>query len=508
MYTIGSAKQLFIDDRFIESARGIQLTLNPPFAHDIVLESQMPWETFRVFFNSIVDTGAGLQMYYTDMCFLADGRITTNLCLAESDDGLHWSRPELGLYEFQDSRKNNIIAPFVHGAPHYDPACPLAPYLMIGTLSGLIDPDGLKPPSEIADPTKHARYKDDLFGITCDKPFLFTSQDGIHWTVAPGPLADFACDNWTNQIFYDHRLKKYVSYLRGFPGRRTVHRYETDDPAKIPWAVPRPDAKPDGYGCVYITNELPIVHDVDPLDRWKGDVQNPAVIPYADAQDVYLAMPSLHRWYPGPGKNPIPADVGARHRFKFFNDGLDDVHLLVSRDGIHWTRPSRWPYIGLGPWGDYNGGSIFTGLGLVRRNNELWHYYTACKRTHGSVVPGDNNSTRICRARQRLDGFVSVDAGPEGAEFTTPLLTFTGNHLELNLNCSALGETRVELLNADNQLIPGHALDDCDPIDLNHIAHIVTWKNNSDLTALQDKPLRLRFKMYLTKLYAFQFNNP
>jgi hypothetical protein len=503
MFNLGSAKQLFIDDWFLESARGTELVVNPPFAHDIVMESEKPWESFRVFFSSVVDLGSTLRMYYTDLCFHENGRVTTHLCLAESSDGLHWEKPALGLYEFQGSRKNNIIGPYLHGAPHYDPNGPLAPYLMIGTLSGMFDPDGLKPPSEIADPTKHARLKDDIFGITCDKPFLFTSQDGVRWTVAPRPGTDLACDNWSNQIFYDHRLKKFVAYLRGFPGRRTVHRYETDDPTKTPWVLPRPDSVPDGYGCVYMTDELPIALDVDKEDHWQGDVQNPAIIPYAEAQDVYLATPSLHRYYPGPGN--IPDDIGARHRFKFFNDGLDDVHLYVSRDGKSWHRPSRRPYIGLGLWGDYNGGSLFTGLGLVRRNNELWHYYTAYKPTHGGVIPTDKNVARICRARQRVDGFVSVDTGPEGGEFTTPPLTFTGNHLELNIDCSALGEARVEIQDAAARPIPGFTLDNCDPIDRNHLAETVTWKNNPAVSTLQGRPLRLRFQMLQAKLYAFQF---
>ena len=31
------------------------------------------------------------------------------ICYAESKDGVHWSRPELGLIEFNGSKKNNII---------------------------------------------------------------------------------------------------------------------------------------------------------------------------------------------------------------------------------------------------------------------------------------------------------------------------------------------------------------------------------------------------------------
>ena len=53
--------------------------------------------------------------------------------------------------------------------------------------------------------------------------------------------------------------------------------------------------------------------------------------------------------------------------------------------------------------------------------------------------------TALGRAVMRLDGFVSVDAGYEGGEFTTPLIRFAGNRLELNVDASAGGCVRVKL---------------------------------------------------------------
>jgi len=503
MIDVADRKQLFIDHRFVEDPRSVRLTVNPPIGREVVMESETPWEAFRVFFGSVVDTGGGYRMYYTDMAFV-DGRATTHLCLAESDDGRCWRRPKLGLFEFQCRRDTNIIAPYLHGAPHYDPAAPFPhPYMMIGTLSGLFDPDGLKPPSEIGDPTKHARLRDPVFGITCDQPNLFGSDDGVRWKVVAGPLSPVTCDNWTNQIFYDRRLSRFVSYLRGFPNsRRTVHRYETDNPGRIPWFTPRPDATPDGYGSIYITSELPCVMTVEDQAGHPTDVQNPAVVPYPWADQVYLAFPSLHRWYPGPPERP---DVGAQHRFRFFNDGLDDVHLFVSRDGVAWHRPSPWPYAGLGVWGEHDGGSLFTGLGLVRRGDEIWQYYTACRGTHGAIIPTQTNTTRIVLVRQRLDGFVSLDADDRRGSFVTPPLRFVGRRLFLNINCSALGEAFVELQDDAGRPIAGHTFAEADPIDRNLTAAPVTWKGRDDLSDLADRPIRLAFRLRLAKLYAFQF---
>ena len=498
MHGIGSRKQLFMDARFVAESEGVEWAVNPPLSREVVLEPAKPWERYRVFFSSVVDRGDGYQLYYTDMAFDEAGRATTNLCLAISDDGQHWERPELGLFEFRGSRANNIVAPYVHGAPMRDPAWPFEhPYLMVGTVSGLLDPDGLKPPSE-GDRARRLALRDPHFNARPNIPHLFASDDGLHWQVAAGPLSDLACDNWSNQILYDHRLGRYVAYLRAFPGRRTVARYETDDPTRVPWCQARHDAEPDGYGCAYITDELPTVMDVDAEDEWRGDVQNPAVMAYPWADDVYLAFPSLHRYYPGCPEGP-------EHRFRFFNDGVDDVHLYTSRDGIAWQRPSRWPYLSLGEWGGDEGGSLFTGVGLVRSGNELWQYYTACRRTHGAVVPADTGVARICRARQRLDGFVCVQAGQVGGHFTTPPLRFEGDRLELNIDCGGMGEAWVEVRDAEGRPISGFELDRCDVVDRNFVAHPVTWRGGAELATLQGRPVRLHFRLRLAKLFAFQF---
>ena len=50
-------------------------------------------------------------------------------CYAESRDGIHWTKPELGLFEFNGSKQNNIVwdGPGTHNfTPFLDtnPACP------------------------------------------------------------------------------------------------------------------------------------------------------------------------------------------------------------------------------------------------------------------------------------------------------------------------------------------------------------------------------------------------
>lgn len=505
-YVIGSKKQLMIDKRFIAQSENIELVMNPPADKMIVLQSEKPWEDYRVLLTSVVDTGEKYLMYYQAMKQNERGGLNSYFCLAESSDGIQWSRPRLGLVDFQGSKDNNILSSTIGGAPYYAPHSPVEdPFIMLASSNPADDPDAFKPPDELEDPEKIHRQKDPVYGMIPNCVYVFTSKNGISWNKKSGPVMNMMCDCGTNQIFYDHDIRKHVAFLRGFDGKRNVVRYETDDPFCVPWAIRRPDAVPGGYGEYYITNELPIVMQVDDHDHWPGDVQNPCVFKYPWAQDVYLSASGLYRWYPGPVKSISLDNTGAKHRYRFFNDGPNDIHLFVSRDGKSFVRPSRWPYISLGIWGEADGGSLFSGLGMIRSNNELWQYYTASVNTHGHVIPSETNTMKIMRCVQRLDGFVSANAGHLSGEFVTPQLIFEGNQLSLNIDCGGMGEAWVEIQDDIGNPVHGFTLDDCDPVDLNHTHIAVTWHGRSDVSNLQNKPIRLRFRMRLAKLYSFVF---
>ena len=84
-------------------------------------------------------------------------------------------------------------------------------------------------------------------------------------------------------------------------------------------------------------------------------------------------------------------------------------------------------------------------------------------------------------------------------------LKFSGTRLEFNYSTSGADQIRVELQDASGQPIPGHALEDCDPIKGGAIAGHATWKENSNLSPLAGKPIRLRFVMNEADLYSIRF---
>ncbi|HOJ39542.1 MAG TPA: HEAT repeat domain-containing protein, partial [bacterium] len=115
---VGSQKQLLVDDLVIEDIGSARRVLHK-FKKDPrnpVLEQEFPWELQGTccFLTTVhYDPESRLfSFWYTSFGRLArEGEAVRSRaqCLAYSTDGLHWVRPNIGLYEFQGSKKNNLV---------------------------------------------------------------------------------------------------------------------------------------------------------------------------------------------------------------------------------------------------------------------------------------------------------------------------------------------------------------------------------------------------------------
>jgi hypothetical protein len=174
------------------------------------------------------------------------------------------------------------------------------------------------------------------------------------------------------------------------------------------------------------------------------------------------------------------------------NDEVRHIDLGVSRDGENWSFFGTNWYIPLGAQEEE-----LTLYGLIRRGNEIWQYVD-----EGGAHGGDAQRVYY-RYRQRLDGFVSLDAGTTTGTATTLPLRFQGSRLALNIK--ATGSAKVAITDENERTIPGFGFDDCDRIKGDFINKTVTWKSGKSVKALQGKAVRLKFQMQNTKLYAFEF---
>ena len=95
-----------MDDWLIEKMDGVRLELKRPVDAGKAVDFNLPWEGRHTCVVSLLKEGEKYRMYYRAGVY-GSGR-PFDLCFAESTDGIRWTKPELGIYEFDGSKKNNI----------------------------------------------------------------------------------------------------------------------------------------------------------------------------------------------------------------------------------------------------------------------------------------------------------------------------------------------------------------------------------------------------------------
>jgi|GEM_PF-1056573 len=467
--TVSDYNQLLFDDKIIDSTYNVQRTANPPELMQSVLEPVFPWESFCLSYFNVMEDAGVYRMWYG--AYEAPS-MARRICYATSIDGLTWTRPDLGLVTFEGSTSNNILpVEFDDGGSIF--IDPLAP----------------------AD----SRYK--LLGNRLFQ-YIYESSDGINFQLVDIALLDMMADSH-NLIFYDDRTGTYVAYLRswnflpdydgGTVPNRTVSRLEVNDPTE-PWPYNPIDSPFYRFGPERppaISTELEMVLAADSLDPPNIDIYNPSVNKYSEAPDVYLAFPSIFEHYPPPPEG------------QFYSDGVLNVQLAVSRDGIAFER-FRTPYIDFACFGD-SVQQMYMGLGMLRIDDFYYQYLLGYRQTHGNP----EQFGRYYCFRQRVDGFVSLDAKAEPGELLTKILLFEGNSLRLNYTTSGDGFLVVGMLSANGDPVVGYSLKNADTLRGDNLAAIVSWQGRQYVGHLQKQGIRLHLKMRNAKLYSLRFDqNP
>ena len=64
---------------------------------------------------------------------------------------------------------------------------------------------------------------------------------------------------------------------------------------------------------------------------------------------------------------------------------------------------------------------------------------------------------------------------------------------------------RVGLRDKNDNVIEGRSVNDCIPIEGDHVDKLVEWKTGYDVTDRAIKPTKMRIEMKNTNLFSFQF---
>ena len=493
---IGSRRELFVDNTLVDKLAGkAELRLHHPVPQEITLTHDAPWEGSGTGYHSIFKDGDRFRMYYKGwQLTVTPGKVNTTehpmfCCYAESKDGIHWTKPELGLHEFNGSKANNIV--FVSEKVGKAKSVPGEPAVFK-------DENPAAPPD--------ARYKALMPGdyLPADKRrglLAFKSADGLHWSpMSDTPIITDGAFDSQNLAFWDGERGEYRAYWRAFTSG----------------VIDEKNWKPSGQRAIRTATSKDFLHwenqaDLKYVDSPGEQLYTNQVKPYFRAPHLLIGFPTryIERGW-SDSMRALPEREHREWRAKAnerYGVALTEGLFMASRDGVKFKR---WNEAFLRPGAERDGtwayGNQYIGWHLIETKsalegapNELSLFATESYWT--------GNSSLLRRYTLRLDGFVSAAAPMSGGELLTKPLRFQGKQLLLNFESSAAGGVQVEIQDANGQALPGFAQDDCPAIFGDTIERTVTWKNGGDVSSLAGRPVRLRFVLHDADVYAFQFTN-
>lgn len=448
---LGQRWELFIDDFLVDTVRDATLTLHPPRRAEVVLVTDAAWEGPTSAYFTVLKDGDTIRLYYRGSVDGSDHSIDQVTCVAESKDGIHFTRPNLGLIEVKGTKANNVVwkgveshnfAPFLDRNPN---ARPDERYKALG---------GVKQPGR----NWHQ-------GETPGGLYAFASADGLHWRkLRDQPVMTQGAFDSLNLAFWDPARNRYACYSRIFADRvRAVQSAASAD--FVTWGTGTPNRYAPG---------VPAEH-----------FYTSATLPCPGAEHLLLAFPMRFL----PARHKVPA-----HK----TPGASDAVLMSSRDGVTWDRPFLEAWVRPGPdaknWTDR---SNMPAWGIVESAPGEWSLYIS---EHYRWP--DNRIRRLVTPRHRLG---SLHAGAGGGEFTTRPLVPGGRQLVLNYATSAAGSVQVEVQDDSGRPLPGFALADMAPLFGDELDGVVRWKTGATLPALNGQPVRLRFVFKDADVFALRF---
>jgi hypothetical protein len=440
---IGDRLELFVDRHLIESIDGAELRLHSPRPAEIALKFDVPWERAYSGYVTVFRDGDKVRMYYRGWPEAGKEKNSPQYaCMAESDDGITFTRPNVGLVEFNGSKANNIVydTPSHNFTPFKDtrPGCPEDErYKAVQTFKSTTGLGGLA---------------------------AYVSPDGIHWRqLGDKPVMTKGAFDSQNLAYWDTAKQEYRCYYRIFTNKVRAVAVATSQDFRT-WSEPTPIDLGDAPAEHFYTN---------------------ATTPYFRAPHYYFSFPKRY--------------VPARKRLEGHDTpGISDGVFMSSRDGIHFDRTFLEAFIRPGrdqhSWGDR---SNMTAWGIIQTApDEMSVYYSQNYR-----YPDHH----MRRGVLRLDGIASLHAGAKSGELITKPITFRGEQLVLNYATSAAGSVRIELQDAAGKPLPGYTLDDAVELYGDQIAEAYRWKQGADVSKLAGQPIRVRFVVRDGDVYSYRF---
>jgi hypothetical protein len=468
-----------------------------------MLADDMPWEK-AIGYCSVhrnAETGQ-YQLWYQALASVSPE--SSNVCYAESADGVHWVKPNLGLFPFRGMEETNIV---VIGGHSYGASVVYDPR----------DPDPAKR-------FKMARFElPDGYDSRTAGLYVYFSPDGISWKREPrGPLLKGAFGGSaapplkgqadprighplsTSDVIdamLDPQKGRFVIYAKtwidGPDGmtfwKRAVTRTESDD--FVHWSRPQLMMVPDEYDGTGVEYESPIRRETEEVHAGRRGVQLHSG-PVFFSHGVYFALLQV-----------MDGEV----------TGEMPIELAVSRDGMEWSRPFREERF-LDVTHDrerFDGGAIWSNATPVFLENETRFYYGAYSGLwKGQLI---RPPTGVGMAVMLPDRYAAIRPRHEIGQITLKPMPLEAFRRGVTVNADAsTGSILVEVLTEDGYRLMGSAdghthplftRDLCVPIHGDSLRHPVRWKDSGPaFDALPPGKYMLRLHLQNAEVFAVEMN--
>ena len=470
---LADQRELFVDDVVLERCHGTEVRLATPIPAGVVMRFDGPAEGRFSTFVTVLRDGPKYRMYYRGLGNAGPGNELT--CYAESDDGIRWRKPRLGLVEVNGSRENNAILGYTPRRYTHN-FCP-----MIDDRPGVPPDERFKAIGGGMTTSAEARATGAVRGL-----YRFTSADGIHWREIPGrPLFTGYAMDTQNVLVWLPAEQCYAIYLRV---------WSNDAPGKVTWKGVRLIARATSKDFeTWTTPEIMATGEGAPENLYTN-----ATHPYFRAPQLLIALP-----FRFAEDRRLLSDDELRGEGVDASmwKGVSDAVFMTSRGGNRYERKFMESFIRPGAErSNWAARSNIPALGVVQTGPAEMSIYLTCG--YGS------NSPRIERKTLRLDGFASLHAGYQAGSATTRPLLLQGSTLRANFSTSSIGYVKIAVLNLDGSEVSGLGEADCEELAGDEIDRSVRWKSGGTIAALGDRPVRLKFVLRDANLYSFGVFSP
>jgi len=425
------------------------------------------------FYGSIIREGGKFRMWYGAFDDDIESKVASSRwrpAYAESHDGLHWVKPNLGLVRYHGNKNNNLILTDPSG-------------LGMINLKVLADPD---------DPNPEQRYKISTHVYFRHNTRLgslapFASADGLRWkSLVPA-----------KPVKAELRKEDLVLPAVHFEPCGGLYKWD---------------------GLFYACGQ----NGMNATRPYHGRVvrmyRSPDFVNWSQTSSIGFVRTAQHTIL-GPGRslegeqvhegisvwnrgNVLLGLYGRWHGAKEWKDITIDLGFVVSNDGLNFREPAyEWTLLQRGEDGAWDQGGLLQGQGFENIGDETYIYYgTWDPRQHGKTPERGGVGIAVL-PRDRFGDLVVEEAGKGPGDYqmpviqsefvTAPVPVKKGVAHRFYLNADGLGaqaSLKIELL--DNQ---EHPLPEMSTVVRQNGFHApIAWNGK---TAIAGLPEQIRLKV-------------